>query len=181
MKEIEAQCRKIFEDERKLHIRKYPDWKLGHGLAYIRCRDDDNLFSFKQQIKVIFNQAINQSEKDRCHYFIHDYYLDLNCSANDLNRSGLELLKKRIQSTTKSCLFVTDFTRLYRNSSDRRSFTQFCQSNGCTIRIPGYPLDLNDPSTLFMLDMMTAIGEYESEVTAARIRGSVHATLAAIE
>jgi DNA invertase Pin-like site-specific DNA recombinase len=171
--------------ECKLIARKYiEEWKAANrewptieGCVYLRLSTDMQVSvekgSLEQQIYIAISEAETRSTSEQVNYKIVHFYIEPGITGRHDRRPEFLRLQRDIANKRYKFVIFKEVARIARDSVLWKNFFRACIENGCAVCIRGFPINPNDPSQLFLLDILAAAAEYEANLTSKRIRESV--------
>ena len=178
---VVADCKKIVED----YLAKWEPlnsaWKTVEGAAYLRLSTDEQVVvekgSLEQQIYMAITESIDRSKKANKNYRLVKFYIEPGITGRSDKRPEFIAMQRAINQSLYDFVIFKELTRVTRESKTWKTFFELCISRNCEICIKGFPFNPNDPSQIFLLDIMAAVAEYESNLTSKRIRENTFSAL----
>lgn len=172
-------------DECKLISQRYinewkpvnPQWTTIEGSVYLRLSTEMQVSvekgSLEQQIYIAISEAETRSTAEQVNYKIVRFYIEPGITGRHDRRPEFLQLQRDIANKRYQFVIFKELARIARDSVLWKNFFRSCIENGCAVCIRGFPINPNDPSQLFLLDILAAAAEYEANLTSKRIRESV--------
>jgi len=158
-----------------------PSWPTVTGCAYIRlstetqCLVEDG--SLIQQVHIVVQEMSRRSYQDKVNYRIDKFYVDAALSGQLDDRPEFLLMESNIKKKRHGFVIIKELPRISRNAVRFKRFFQTAHAAECTMVIPGFPINPNDPASVLQLDIMASVSEYEAKNTAKRVRENVHSAM----
>lgn len=157
------------------------NWRVVEGCAYIRLStetqclvDDGSLF---QQIHIVVEEMYRLSIAEKVNYKITRFYIDAGLSGQLDDRPEFIEMEKNIIKGLHAFSASKESARYSRNMVRFITFVAHNHKAGCRLIIPGFPINLNDPASVFQLNLMAAFAQYEASNTSKRIRENVFSAM----
>ena len=156
-------------------------WSTVEGCVYIRlsteqqCLVDDG--SLIQQAHIMVEEMRRLSKLDQINYRITHFYIDAGISGQIEDRPQFLLMRKNIKKKKHGFAGFKELARASRNALLVIEITTECHAAGCRLVIPNFPINLNDPTSVFQLNLMAAVGQYEASNTSKRVRENVYSAM----
>jgi DNA invertase Pin-like site-specific DNA recombinase len=156
-------------------------WPTREGAAYLRLSTEDQVLvkdgSLLQQVHIVMEEAKQRSEQDKVNYRVTKIYIDAGISGQKEDRPEFLMMWGQIKKERQSFVIIKELARIARDSALFKNFFQSCIEVGCEIMIRGFPINPNDPTSLFQLDVMAAVAQYEANVAEKRVRENVYSAM----
>jgi DNA invertase Pin-like site-specific DNA recombinase len=154
-----------------------PSWQTIHGAVYLRLSTDMQVSvekgSLEQQIYIAISEAESRSATERLNYKITNFYIEPGITGRHDRRPEFAKMQRDIANKRHQFIIFKELARIARDSVLWKNFFRACIENECAVCIRGFPINPNDPSQLFLIDILAAAAEYESNLTAKRVRENV--------
>ena len=187
-KELRQQVEAIIEECNKIaidYIEKWKpvhsDWETIEGSAYLRLSTDDQVAvekgSLEQQIYIAIVEALERSKSNRTNYKIVQFYIEPGITGRHDRRPQFIKLQNAISKGKHQFVIFKEIARISREMEVWKRFFKLCNEKECEVCIKGFPINPNDPSQTFLLDILAAVAEYESNLTSKRIKETVFSAM----
>ena len=149
-------------------------WPTIEGAAYLRLSTDEQVVvekgSLEQQVYIAIAEALERSRNSRKNYKIVKFYIEPGITARNDKRPQFQQLRRSIKKEYYNFVIFKEIARVSRESQIWKQFFKLCIEKNCQICIKGFPFNPNDPAQIFLLDILAAVAEYESNLTSKRIK-----------
>jgi len=175
-----------------MHTSSFCDgpWNPTQALALRQCLIRRNLMAVAFYVRVSTSRQQQQQTIDQQLHRLRDYaathpewqvaeehiYRDDGYSGATLNRPGLDRLRDRAAMAAFECILITAPDRLARNYVHQMLLVDELTQRGCRVEFIERPMS-NDPHDQLLLQIRSAVAEYERTLIAERMRRGRQAKL----
>lgn len=174
--QIVEDCRQIALDYIRSWKPQNPQWETVEGCAYLRLSTEDQVLvekgSLEQQIHIAVQEVQLRSQSDLTNYRITKFFIEPGITGRHDNRPEFQSMKQEIERGKHQFVVFKELARIAREVTIWKEFFKLCNSKNTSIFIRNFPINPNDPSQVFQLDLLAAFAEYESNQTSRRVRES---------